>query len=253
MIYTQHFCAKCGSGYVRRNGSKNGQPKYQCTACRYQGLFVPAAVRKAAQYAHVDVLLSERNSQRSIARLTGVARVTIAKRIKKAAAPSPPRPPRRSANAQRKRWEVLELDELWSFVGHKKRKVWLWLVIERARRRIVGWTLGNRGEAPLRRFWQSLPVHYRRHCWLFTDQWNAYTKVLPCWQHRPFPKGEGQTSIVEAINCSLHQRCDVLVRKYCCSANPWPCTRPALKLSSIITTSPCSRPPPVLSSCWISW
>ena len=49
MIYTQHFCAKCGSGHVRRNGSKNGQPKYQCTACRYQGLFVPAAVRKAAQ------------------------------------------------------------------------------------------------------------------------------------------------------------------------------------------------------------
>ena len=83
MIYTQHFCAKCGSGYVRRNGSKNGQPKYQCTACRYQGLFVPAAVRKAAQYAQVAALLSERNSQPSTARFTGVARVTIAKRIKK--------------------------------------------------------------------------------------------------------------------------------------------------------------------------
>ncbi len=87
MIYTQHFCAKCGSGQVRRNGSKNGQPKYQCTACRYQGLFEPAAARKAAQYAQVDALLSERNSQRSIARLTGVARVTIAKRIKKSGAP----------------------------------------------------------------------------------------------------------------------------------------------------------------------
>ena len=83
MIYTQHFCAKCGSGQVRRNGSKNGQPKYQCTACRYRGLFVPAAVRKAAQYAQIDALLSERNSQRSIVRLTGVARMTIAKRIKK--------------------------------------------------------------------------------------------------------------------------------------------------------------------------
>ncbi len=87
MIYTQHFCAKCGSAAVRRNGSKKGQPKYQCTACRYQGLFVPAAVRKAAQYAQVDALLSERNSQRSIVRLTGVARMTIAKRIKKSGAP----------------------------------------------------------------------------------------------------------------------------------------------------------------------
>ena len=87
MIYTQHFCAKCGSAAIRRNGSKKGQPKYQCTACRYQGLFVPAAVRKAAQYAQVDALLRARNSQRSIVRLTGVARMTIAKRIKKSGAP----------------------------------------------------------------------------------------------------------------------------------------------------------------------
>jgi len=71
---------------LRRNGSKQGQPKYQCKACGYQGLFVPAAARKAAQYAQVDALLLERNSQRSIARVMGVARMTIAKRIKKSSA-----------------------------------------------------------------------------------------------------------------------------------------------------------------------
>ena len=67
---------------MHRNGSRNGQPKYQCAACRYQGLFVPAAVRKAAQCAQVDARLSGRDSQRSITRLTGVARMTIAKRKK---------------------------------------------------------------------------------------------------------------------------------------------------------------------------
>ena len=85
----------------------------------------------------------------------------------------------RSKKQQRKEWEILELDELWSFVGHKKRKVWLWLVVERARRRIVGWTLGSRGEASLRKLWHALPRRYRRHCWYFTDQWKAYAKVLP--------------------------------------------------------------------------
>ncbi|WP_133657179.1 IS1 family transposase [Hymenobacter sp. UV11] len=83
MVTTIHYCAKCTSDQLRRNGSKQGQPKYQCKACGYQGLFVPAAVRKTAQYAQVDALLLERNSQRSIARVTGVARMTIAKRIKK--------------------------------------------------------------------------------------------------------------------------------------------------------------------------
>ena len=177
-----------------------------------------AAVRKAAQYAQVDALLGERNSQRSIVWLTGVARMPIAKRIKKAALPSPPLPPlppRRSAKAQRKRWEVLERDELWRFVGRRKRKVWLWLVVERTRRRIVGWTLGSRDEAPLRKLWQALPAHYRRHCWRFTNQWKAYARVLLRWQHRPCPKGAGQTSLVEASNCSLRQRCGVLVRKSC--------------------------------------
>ena len=37
------------------------------------------------------------------------------------------------------------------FVGRKKRKVWVWLVVERASRRIVSWILGSRGKAPLRR------------------------------------------------------------------------------------------------------
>ena len=104
-------------------------------------------------------------------------------------------------------------------MGHKKRKVWLWLAVERARRRIVGWTLGwtlgCRGEAPLRQLWQALPQRYHRHCWSFTDPWKAYAKVLPRWQHRPRAKGEGQTNIVEAINCALRQRCGVLVRKSC--------------------------------------
>jgi insertion element IS1 protein InsB len=49
----------------------------------------------------------------------------------------------------------------------------------------------------------------------FTDEWKAYVKVLPRWQHRLCAKDEGQTNIVEAINCSLHRRCGVLVRKSC--------------------------------------
>ena len=101
MIQATHYCAKCGSDQLRGNGSNNGQPKYQCTACRFQGLFVPAAVRKAAQYAQVDALLVERNSQRSIGCVTGVARMTIAKRLKKAAAASLPLPRLRSKKGQR--------------------------------------------------------------------------------------------------------------------------------------------------------
>ena len=142
---------------------------------------MPAAVRKAAQYAQVDALLVERNPQRSIARATDVARMTIAKRVKKAAAPSPTLLRLRPKKAPRKRWEALELDGIWTFMGRKKREVWVWLVVEQASRRIVGRILGSRGKVPLRRLWAALPRRYRRHCWYFTGLWKAYAKELPRW------------------------------------------------------------------------
>ncbi|RZJ57132.1 MAG: IS1 family transposase, partial [Hymenobacter sp.] len=106
-------------------------------------------------------------------------------------------------------------DEMWTFVGQKKRKVWLWLAVERVSRRIVAWVVGERDAATAQRLWRALPRRYRRHCWYFTDLWKSYVGVLPRWQHRRCPKGDGGTSVVEAINCCLRQRCGVLVRKSC--------------------------------------
>ncbi len=40
--------------------------------------------------------------------------------------------------------DVLELDELWSFVGSKKRQVWLWIALCRRTRQVVAYTLGDR-------------------------------------------------------------------------------------------------------------
>jgi len=46
-------------------------------------------MEKARQYAQIDQLLLERHSLRSIAWATGVARNTVAKRVKKSAATDP--------------------------------------------------------------------------------------------------------------------------------------------------------------------
>jgi len=70
MIQTTLTCGKCGSTAIRKNGHGRGKAKYLCTACCYQAMFVPAASRKAAQYAQVEKLLVERASQRVIVRVT---------------------------------------------------------------------------------------------------------------------------------------------------------------------------------------
>lgn len=104
---------------------------------------------------------------------------------------------------------------MWTFVGRKRRKVWLWLAVERASRRVVAWVLGRRDAATARRLWATLPRRYQRHCWYFPDLFPAYAQALPAGPHRPCPKGEGQPNVVEALNCFLRQRCGGLVRKSC--------------------------------------
>lgn len=89
MVTTQHMCARCGSEQIHRNGHSSGHARYRCTACGHQARFVPAAAERAARYAQVEQLLAERNSQRSIVRVTGVARMTVARLAKKSAATEP--------------------------------------------------------------------------------------------------------------------------------------------------------------------
>lgn len=109
----------------------------------------PRLVARADRCAQVDRLLAERNSQRSIVRVTGGSRVTAARLTKKAQMPAPCLPRRRSNKAQKKRWEVLELDETWTFMGHKPSKVWPWLAVERARRYLAARVLGDRSATTL--------------------------------------------------------------------------------------------------------
>ena len=99
---------------------------------------------------------------------------------------------------------------MWTFVGQRTRKVWLWLAVERTSRRIVAWVLGSRGTATLLRLWRALPKRYRRHTRYFTDAWRAYPQVLPAPAH---VVGKSGTRVVEALNGKLRHRCGVLVRR----------------------------------------
>lgn len=83
MIATIQTCGKCGSINLRKNGSDRGVAKYHCKDCNYHGRVLNKANERAERYQQVEQLLLERNSQRSIVRLTGVSRPTIAKLTKK--------------------------------------------------------------------------------------------------------------------------------------------------------------------------
>jgi len=108
--------------------------------------------------------------------------------------------------------DVLEVDEVWSFVGNKHNRVWIWLALCRRTRQIVAWWYGTRDTFDCKMLWHKVPESYR-HCFCFSDQWDAYGKVLPREQHRACPKKEGQTNHVERFNLTMRQSVARLVRK----------------------------------------
>ena len=109
--------------------------------------------------------------------------------------------------------DVLELDELWTFVGHRRRGViWLWLALCRRTRQIVAYALGPRNDATARLLWARIPPAYRQSL-LYTDHLESYHNVLPAGQHQArYPK-RGPTNHIERFNNTLRQRLGRLVRK----------------------------------------
>ena len=101
--------------------------------------------------------------------------------------------------------QLLELDELWSFVQKRVNKVWVWLALCRGTRQIVGCAVGDRSEKTCRALWTSIPAAFRSNpC--YSDFWAAYQKVVPAGQHTAVGKETGETAHVERWINTLRQR-----------------------------------------------
>ena len=108
--------------------------------------------------------------------------------------------------------DVLELDELWSFVGAKTQMLWRWVSLCRRTRQSVAWTLGDRSEQGAADLRAALPPAYRR-CATRGDLWRAYRAAFPARTHRCGSKHEGETCLVERWFCTLRQRVGRLMHK----------------------------------------
>jgi IS1 family transposase len=101
---------------------------------------------------------------------------------------------------------------MWSFVGHKDNKQWIWLAIDVNTKEIVGVYVGSRDRNGAKGLWNSLPSEYRQCAVCYTDFWDAYKEVIPSKRHRAVGKETGNTNYIERFNCTMRQRISRLVR-----------------------------------------
>ena len=113
----------------------------------------------------------------------------------------------------KKRRLTIQCDEMWSFVGNKGNKQWIWLALDVETREIVGVHIGDRSEQGAIKLWNSLPAVYRQCAVAYTDFWSAYALVFPEQRHKAVGKETGQTNYIERFNCTMRQRVSRLVRK----------------------------------------
>ena len=205
-----YCCPNCGSPHVVKNGKDyKGDQKYHCPEC---GAYGTLEARGRYNQTDQDLILrayQERVSMRGIRRIFGVVPQTLLQWIQQAVEKLPDLV---ATLAPAQANDVLELDELWSFVLKKSNQQWVWIALCRRTRQVVAYYVGDRSEASCRQLWQRIPAAYKR-CTTYSDFWAAYQKVFPKQTHRSVGKQSGQTAHVERWNNTLRQRIARFLRK----------------------------------------
>src|SRR6266571_6127895 len=81
-----------------------------------------------------------------------------------------------------------EADEIWSFVQKKANKQWIWLAMDATTRQIIAFHVGDRSRESAKALWVNIPLVYREQATFHTDQYDAYTGVIPAERHKAITK-----------------------------------------------------------------
>ena len=168
------------------------------------------------QRALIERLLLERISLRGICRAVGVGLQWLLQfmvtRFQAAPEHLYVEPPGGTPAVILQRLEA-ELDELWSFVGKKENRQWVWIAMDAATRQVIAFHVGDRSSQSATALWEKIPAVYQERATFYTDQYTVYTGVIPLARHRAISKLARKTNHVERFNCTLRQPVSRLVRE----------------------------------------
>ena len=66
---------------------------------------------------------------------------------------------------------------MWSFVGNKENKHWIWLAMDVVTRQIIAFHVGGRGQEDAEKLWQPIPAVYREEAHFFTEVFEDYEGI----------------------------------------------------------------------------
>ena len=196
------YCPSCGSFAFKKNGiNQHGDQNHKCLECSRQFVLDPQnKIISEETKALIRRLLLERLSLRGICRATEVSLPWLLDFIKQEYAKVPhdlnARVPPESTGLILER---IEADELWSFVGSKKNRIWIWLALDALTRQVIALHAGGRSEEDAKAFWAEIPEPYRSGCDIYTDEWEAYKGAIPPEAHLAVKKSPGKQVLLREL------------------------------------------------------
>jgi len=217
MMVSREACPQCGSTWYKRNGHiHTGKQNHRCKACGRAFVLIPENhVVTEEQRALIERLLLERISLRGICRAVGVGLQWLLQFMVEQFQAAPEHlyvePPGGTPAVILQRLEA-ELDELWSFVGKKANRHWVWIAMDATTHQVIAFHVGDRSGQSAQALWEKIPTVSQEHALFYTDHYAVYTGVIPSAQPRAISKLARKTNHVERFNCTMRQRVSRLVR-----------------------------------------
>jgi IS1 family transposase len=82
----------------------------------------------------------------------------------------------------------VEADEMWSFVGHKGNRAWIWLALDTKTKQVIACHIGGRDKKDAKMLWDLIPEVYKNDADFYTDLLEAYQGAIPKELHYPSKK-----------------------------------------------------------------
>jgi insertion element IS1 protein InsB len=194
-----------------------GKQHHRCRVCGRQ--FVTSADERIIsdeQRALIEHLLCEHISLRGICRAVGVSLTWLLHFMVERFAACPDhlhvQQPASPTDVVLRQLEA-EADEMWSFVQKKANKQWIWIAMDAKTRQIMAFYVGDRSRDSAKQLWARIPLVYREQATFHTDQYDAYSGVIPAERYKAITKHARKTNYIERFNNTLRQRVSRLVRK----------------------------------------
>jgi insertion element IS1 protein InsB len=210
-------CPQCGSRWYKRNGHiHTGKQNHRCKQCGRAFVLNPEnQVITEEQRTLIERLLLERISLRGICRAVGVGLRWLLHFMGERFQAAPEHlyitSPSGTQTVILQRLEA-EMDELWSFVGAKTNRQWVWIAMDTTTRQILAFHVGDRSGQSAAALWEKIPTVYQEQATFYTDLYEVYRGIVPSAQHRAISKLARKTNHVERFNCTLRQRVSRLER-----------------------------------------